>query len=456
MTSERPQVRADPDRPARGFESPGRAGSTRETPSECFVYITLPGETDAVTAGRFALAADRRGNMEGRFVYGRSYLERRNAVALDPVELRLSTRTYSTVALGGVFGALRDASPDYWGRLVIQRHLGQAQPGEMAYLLFSPDDRAGALGFGLNQTPPAPKRAFNQTLDLAKLQAAADAVAADAEGEPHAQAAKGDADQEQVQRLLMLGTSMGGARPKAVVEDQDALWVAKFNRADDPWNSARVEHAMLTLARGCGLTTAESRVVEVAGRDVLLVKRFDREKSPGGYRRARMTSALTLLRAEDTYQSRDKWSYVLLAEELRRVCADPARNAAELFRRMCFNALISNTDDHPRNHAVIAREQDWHLSPAYDLTPATPISQERRDLAMACGDAGRAASAGNLLSQSARFLLERSQAEGLLAAMEEQVRATWYATARSAGVSERDCERIAPAFVYPGLREAKS
>lgn len=437
---------------------------TSETPSECFVYITLPGETEAVTAGRFALAADRRGVMEGRFVYGRSYLERPNAVALDPVELKLSPRTYSTVALGGVFGALRDASPDYWGRLVIQRHLGSAQPGEMAYLLFSPDDRAGALGFGMNQTPPAPKRTFNQTLDLAKLQAAADAIAADAEGgapaaavgDSHHHAAVGNAEHEQVQRLLMLGTSMGGARPKAVVEDHDALWVAKFNRPDDPWNSARVEHAMLTLARACGLVTAESRVIEVAGRDVLLVKRFDREKSPGGYRRARMVSALTLLRAEDTYQSRDKWSYVLLAEELRRTCADPERNAAELFRRMSFNALISNIDDHPRNHAVIAREQDWHLSPAYDLTPATPISQERRDLAMACGDAGRLAGAENLLSQSARFLLERSQAEGLLAAMEEQVRATWYATARSAGVSERDCARIASAFVYPGFREARS
>lgn len=436
---------------------------TSETPSECFVYITLPGQTEAVTAGRFALAADRRGVMEGRFVYGRSYLERPNAVALDPVELKLAPRTYSTVALNGVFGALRDASPDYWGRLVIQRHLGYARPGEMAYLLFSPDDRAGALGFGLNQTPPAPKRTFNQTLDLAELQTAADAIAADAEsGAPAAASAPrhpatgSDADQSQVQGLLMLGTSMGGARPKAVVEDHDALWVAKFNRPDDPWNSARVEHAMLTLARACGLVTAQSRVADVAGRDVLLVKRFDRERSPGGWRRARMVSALTLLRAEDSHQSRDKWSYVLLAEELRRVCADPERNAAELFRRMCFNALISNIDDHPRNHAVLARGQDWHLSPAYDLTPATPISQERRDLAMACGDAGRTASVSNLLSQAARFLLERSQAERLLATMEEQVRATWHATARSAGVSGRDCERIATAFVYPGFREAKS
>lgn len=422
---------------------------TSDAPSECYVYITLPGQTEPVTAGRFVLAPDRRGIVEGRFVYGRSYLERPSAVALDPVELKLAPRIYSTVALGGVFGAVRDASPDYWGRLVIQRHLGNAQPGEMAYLLHSPDDRAGALGFGLNQTPPAPKRTFNQTLDLAKVQAIADAIVADNGGA----AAADHHDHDQVEKLMMIGTSMGGARPKAVVEDSDGLWIAKFNRPDDPWNSARVEHAMLLLGRACGLVTVESRVVDVGGRDVLLVKRFDREKVAAGYLRARMVSALTLLRAEDTYQSRDKWSYVLLAEELRRVCEDPAGNAAELFRRMCFNALISNIDDHPRNHAVIARDADWRLSPAYDLTPAVPISVERRDLAMACGDAGRLASAQNLLSQSARFLLERAQAEAIIDAMEAQVKGAWYATARSAGVSEKDCERIASAFTYQGFRQ---
>ena len=423
---------------------------TSEAPGECFVYITLPGETAPVTAGRFALTVDRRGVPEGRFVYGRSYLERPNAVALDPVELKLAPRTYATVAMGGVFGALRDASPDHWGRRVIQRHLGKAQPGEMDYLLHSPDDRAGALGFGLHQTPPAPRRSFNQTLDLATVQRIADALVAD----EHLPAAGGadEADHDQVERMMLIGTSMGGARPKAVVEDDDGLWLAKFNRPDDAWNSARVEHAMLTLARACGLAVAHSRVVEVAGRDVLLVKRFDREKTQAGYRRARMVSALTLLRAEDTFQARDKWSYVRLAEEVRRVCSEPAAHAAELFRRMCFNALISNVDDHPRNHAAMAQAADWKLSPAYDLTPAVPVSLERRDLAMACGDAGRFASAANLLSQSARFLLEAAQARAMVDAMEAQVRATWYATARAAGVSERDCARIAPAFAYPGFR----
>ena len=117
---------------------------TSEAPAECFVYITLPGQTAPVTAGRFVLGRDRRDVTEGRFVYGRSYMERPNAVALDPVELKLVPRTYSTLTLGGLFGALRDASPDYWGRRVIQRHLGKAQPGEMEYLLYSPDDRASA------------------------------------------------------------------------------------------------------------------------------------------------------------------------------------------------------------------------------------------------------------------------------------------------------------------------
>jgi serine/threonine-protein kinase HipA len=249
---------------------------------------------------------------------------------------------------------------------------------------------------------------------------------------------------------------MGGARPKTVVEDQDGLWLAKFNRPDDRWNNARVEHAMLVLARSCGIMTAESRFVSVAGRDVLLVKRFDREQTKDGYLRARMVSGLTLLRAEDTHQGRDKWSYVLLAEELRRVSAKPVQDAAELFRRMCFNALISNTDDHPRNHALIANDQAWRLSPAYDLTPTTLVSLERRDLAMGIGDAGRYANAENILSQSSRFLLEPKDAQRIVTDMENHIKATWYQTARSVGVSEDDCLRISGAFAYPGFRLTSS
>lgn len=412
---------------------------------ECFVYITLPGATEFVTAGKFVLDTDRTGVPLGRFVYGRTYLERPEAVPIDPVELKLGKDTYRTAALKGVFGALRDAGPDYWGRRVIEKHAGKPQLGELDYLLESPDDRAGALGFGLNQDPPAPKRRFNKTLDLEKLLRLADAIIAD-EDVPMGPEA------DQVEDLMLIGTSMGGARPKAVVEDEQGLWIAKFNRPEDKWSHARVEHAMLMLARACGIQSAESKIVTVGDQDVLLVKRFDREKSQGGYLRARMISGLTLLRTEDTHQHRDRWSYVLMSEELRRVSSDPKQDAAELFARMCFNALISNIDDHPRNHALIARDKHWKLSPAYDLTPSTPISLERRDLALSCGDMGRYAHAENLLSQSARFHLKSEEAEAVIAAMEEQVEGTWYETARREGVSEQDCERIRTAFVYPGFR----
>jgi serine/threonine-protein kinase HipA len=412
---------------------------------ECYVYITLPGQTNAVAAGRFVLTVDRRGIPLGRFVYGKRYLERPDAVALDPVELKLTPRVYETRALHGVFGALRDAGPDYWGRRVIERYCGKPELSELDYLLFAPDDRAGALGFGLNVIPPAPKREFNKTLEISKLQQIADAIIN--EEEFHS-----DEVDNQIQDLLLMGTSMGGARPKAVVEDEGGLWIAKLNRSDDKWNQARVEHAMLVMARRAGLNAADSKIVDVGGRDVLLVKRFDREKMADGYLRARMISALTLLRAEDTYQSRDRWSYISLVEELRRFSAEPEKDAAELFRRMCFNALISNTDDHPRNHAVIAKEQNWRLSPAYDLTPSMPVSTEHRDLAMICGDQGRFANADNLLSQHARFLLEREQAEAILTAMESYVKSNWYAISRAEGVSDVDCEKIASAFVYSGFR----
>jgi serine/threonine-protein kinase HipA len=414
---------------------------------ECFVYIALPGESRLTTAARFVLGADRAGNPRGELVYGRHYLARADAVPIDPIALKLGPSTYHTLDLKGVFGALRDASPDYWGRRVIEKHSGEGDLTEVDYLLYSPDDRAGALAFGLSPQPPAPRREFNRTIELAHLQELADSIIAQDEQErPVAPPA------QQVEELLLLGTSMGGARPKVVVEDEGSLWLAKFNRTDDRFNQARVEHAMLRLARQCGLHTAESRIVTVADRDVLLVRRFDREHITGGYRRARMLSALTLLRAGDTYQDRERWSYVLLAEELRRNSSEPRADARELFLRMLFNALISNTDDHPRNHAVIAMDRNFRLAPAYDLTPFTPVSVERRDLAMSVGDAGRYAQADNILSQCARFLLAREEASAIVDATEAIVKARWYAVAREAGVTEGDCTRISGAFAYPGFR----
>jgi serine/threonine-protein kinase HipA len=208
---------------------------------------------------------------------------------------------------------------------------------------------------------------------------------------------------------------------------------------------------MLELARSCGINSARSRLESIGGKDVLLVQRFDREKTNRGYARARMISGLTLLRAEESPLARERWSYVFMAEELRRIVSEPKKDAAELFRRICFNALISNTDDHPRNHALIAWDRDWKLSPAYDLTPSPAISLERRDLAMDCGTLGRFANAKNLLTQCSRFLLDENQARCIVSTMMDVVRATWYSVVRAQGVSEKDAEKIRSAFVYDGF-----
>jgi serine/threonine-protein kinase HipA len=411
---------------------------------ECYVYIVPPGATDFVTAGRFRVSPAPEGGAVGEFVYGRRYLERDDAVELDPVELRLRRGTYETARMQGFFGAIRDSMPDSWGRRVIEKNTGHIQLEEFDYLMQGPDDRAGALGFGLNVEPPAPKCTFNRTLDLERLQVAADAII---NNEPDVAGSAA----RQVEELFLPGTSMGGARPKAVVEHEQDLWLTKFTREDDRWNHPRVEHGLLKLAESCNLTVADSKIADVAGRDVLLVRRFDRELTESGYRRHRMVSALTLLQIDDSPTARMGWSYILLADEIRRASAEPASDLRELFGRMCFNAAVSNLDDHPRNHALFAKKRDWRMSPAYDLTPSPVIGIDRRDLAMTCGKFGRHANRQNLLSEHGRFLLSKEEAEALLDGIVETVRLQWRPTMRRAGVCEVDCEKIAGAFLYDGF-----
>ena len=410
---------------------------------ECFVYIVPPGATEFVTAGRFRWRDQGSGGV-GEFVYGRSYREREEAVELDPVELRLSGQVYETARMDGFFGAIRDSMPDFWGRRVIERNAGSAELAEFDYLMHSPDDRAGALGFGTGVEPPRPRHLFNRMLDLDTLQRAADAIVDDdREGAGSAQGL--------VEELLLLGTSMGGARPKAVVEDESGLWIAKFGRNDDRWNHPRIEHAMLALARACGLNVAESRIESLGGRDLLLVRRFDRDRTDAGYRRHRMVSALTLLRASDSAAERRDWSYLAFADEIRRASANPEEDLRELFGRVCFNAAVSNLDDHPRNHAMLAGGRQWRLSPAFDLTPSPVVARERRDLAMTCGRFGRHANRANLLSGHGRFLLERNEAEAVFERITGTVRQRWRTETRRAGTSERDCKAIESAFLYDGL-----
>lgn len=403
--------------------------------SSCYVYIQLPESMEVVTCGRFVQQGE-----VGRFVYGRSYLANPRAVELEKFELPLRPGTFETARLGGIFGALRDASPDAWGRRVIERQLGRVDLSEVDFLLNSPEDRAGALSFGRSQTPPAPVHQFNKVLQLDLLLQEVERIE---QGLPPSA--------PQVSDLVNPGSSLGGARPKNVVEDEEGLWVAKFPARGDRWNNAAVEGGMLKLATECGLRAAFGRCVRVAGQDVLLVRRFDRRRVAEGYLRHRMVSALTVLRSDEHPQDRSKWSYILMGDELKRWVSNPDEDLRELFSRMVFNALISNIDDHPRNHALIASGPEWSLSPAYDLTPMPQTSTER-DLAMEVGSAQhRRANRQNLLSECGRFRLSKEDANHLIDRMKAHVSARWRDVVKECGCTEADVKAIERAFDYEGF-----
>lgn len=410
------------------------------TSERAYVYLQLPGSLEIATAGYFE-QTEHTGVPVGVFVYNPAYLGRKDAVALDPFELPLRPGRFETVKLKGIFGALRDASPDAWGRRIIERHLNSAALSEVDYLLHSPEDRVGALSFGRGKTPPPPTTRFNQVIALEDLLKFAGAVEADDSLSLPPQFAE----------LVQPGTSLGGARPKNVVETEEGLWIAKFPEKTDRWNNTRVEASMLALARECGLRACDARVVEVAGVDVLLVRRFDRVKISAGYLRHRFVSALTVLDAGETVADRTRWSYLLLADELRRRSHRAMADLHELFGRMVFNALISNTDDHPRNHGLIAPGKDFELAPAYDLTPNPLTSVERRDLALTIGRFNRYANRENLLSDCERFRLDKVRAAALIDRMKQTVASRWHAVLRTHGVTEKDCSLLARAFVYPGF-----
>ncbi len=411
--------------------------------ARAYVYLQLPQSLEVVTAGFYELDFPQ-GVPTGTFVYNPSYLDRPDAVPLEPFELPLTPGRKLTVKLKGIFGSLRDASPDAWGRRIIEKHTGRPDLTEIDYLLQSPEDRAGALSFGRHKLPPEPARQFNQIIQLEALLAAAEQfMRGEAAGEHRLPA--------QWSELLQPGTSMGGARPKNVVEDAEGLWLAKFPDPCDRWSNARVEAGMLALAKECGLRVARHRVERVAGQDVLLVQRFDRELTAKGYLRHRMVSGLTALAADDSHTDRAKWSYLLLADEVRRRSARSDEDLEELFRRMVFNALISNTDDHPRNHALIATTAQWELAPAYDLTPNPLTSPDKRDLALTCGRYNRYANRSNLLSQHGQFKLSLAQALAIVDHIQNVVSARWHAVLRQQGTTQADCDKVAAAFNYPGF-----
>ena len=408
----------------------------------CYVYIQLPGTLETVPCASLRIRSVGVGSYEGTFVYGKKYLQRPNVAAVDPFHLPLSARPQKFTKLKGIPGAVRDASPDAWGRRVIQAKLQrpEADIPEMEYLLNGPDDGGGNLSFGRTVTPPAPQRPFNRTHQLEALIRAVE------------QLEEGGRLPREVLEELEPGTSMGGARPKVTVEDDHKIWLAKLPEKSDRHNMQRIEYATLELARAAGLRVCKTRLERAGGRDVLMLERFEREWNPDekAYWRYGLVSGLTVLDAEDGYLGRDSWSYPLLADELRRWSVKSNQDRNELFRRMLFNAMVTNDDDHPRNHALLHTSGGWRLSPAYDIVPAPKAQVERRDLALEVGKYGRAASVYNLFSQCEAFELDRDEARAIVESMLVVVR-TWREFFIERGVEQRSIEMLEQAILPPSF-----
>lgn len=372
----------------------------------CYVYTQLPSTFEWVPCASLKVKEVGSGAFQGTFTYGKRYLERKNVVELDPYHLKLTDKPMQFTKLKGIPGALRDASPDAWGRRVIQACLGRQESdiSEMEYLLNGPDDGAGSLRFGLSPQPPGPSKPFNRTHQLEALCKAAEQLE-ETGTLPH-----------ELLENLEPGTSMGGARPKVTVEDGHRIYLAKLPEKRDKHNMQRIEYATLELARAAGLHVCGTRMESVGKAEALMLLRFDREwnQDANAYARHGLVSGLTVLNADDDATARDRWSYLLLADEIRRWSVKPDADRLELFRRMVFNAMVTNNDDHPRNHAMLRTTGGWRLSPAYDIVPVPLISQERRDLALEAGRHGRVASIYNLLSDCGSFGLHHEEAQKLI------------------------------------------
>lgn len=405
------------------------------------VFIHLPGETEAVPAGRLTMIEQGLLVQASTFAYGRRYVARANALPIDPVSLTLepgrSDDERAPTAGLALFGALRDATPDAWGRRVIENRLRAPPNGlpESVYLDHAGPHRAGALDVRELPTSLPAEGALPSIIDLQHLLDAAERVEA------------GEAVPVHLEAFFVGGPSVGGARPKAVVTVDGGEWIAKFPAKNDPFNVPLVERATLELAREAGLNVPRTCLETLAdGRQVMLIERFDRVRLPQGMGRRHMVSALTLLalHAQDSPNS----SYAAIGDAIGvyGVSGQIAPDRRELFARMVFNILVSNDDDHLRNHAFLhdADGMGWRLSPLYDVVPKPQVATERM-LHLSVGPQGRSARLDNALAGAGRFGLLPLDAARIIDRVVRAVRG-WRDSFEALGVPARECDRVTSAF----------
>ncbi len=395
---------------------------------EAFVWIWLPDETDPVVAGR--LEADN-GNI--LFNYGKSYLNRirdsKPLIAIYDPELPLKAGQLPLLEGLTMPGCIRDAAPDAWGRrVIINKKLGlkgadtdTAELDELTYLLESGSDRIGALDFQQSPTEYVPRTANNVSME--ELIESAERVE------------KGVPLTPELDQALFHGTSIGGARPKALIQDQGKKYVAKFSSSTDLYSVVKAEFIAMRLAELAGLNASPVKLAKAANKDVLLIERFDRVPKGDKWARKAMVSALTLFRLDEMMARYA--SYETLSEIIRHRFTEPKHTLKELFSRLVFNILCGNTDDHARNHAAFWDGKMLTLTPAYDICPQGRTGNEASQAMLISGN-NNLSRLKTCLETAHNFLLSEEEAretfDNLTAAIEKH----WEAVCEEAELNEVD------------------
>ena len=393
-----------------------------EEPEDAYVWIWLPGATEPVVAGRLA-----RDGQRLIFNYGQSYLGRHDRVPVYEPELPLRIGSIAPQVGLNMAGCLRDAAPDAWGRRVIlNRNFGRkgkdvdaAALGELGYLLQSASDRVGALDFQDFPAEYVPRSARAATLE--ELLSAAEMVENGVPLTPD------------LGQAMFHGTSLGGARPKAMIEDGDTRLIAKFPSSTDTYNVVKAEFVAMHLAARAGLDVAPVRLEHVAGKDVLLVERFDRTRTKGGETRKAMVSALTLF-GLDEMMARYA-SYEDLAEIIRHRFTAPKKTLHELYGRLVFNILCGNTDDHARNHAGFWDGEHLTLTPAYDICPQSGSGNLAGQAMLIVGD-NRTSTLATCMEAAPNFQLGQSAARDIIDRQINTIRDEWDDICEEAALTE--------------------
>lgn len=400
--------------------------------------------------GRLWVTASR-GRESATFEYDDRWLRNPERFALEPA-LELHPGPFQTRVGQLMFGALGDSAPDRWGRNLIaraERRHAEAEKRrprtlrEIDYLLAVNDEvRQGALRFAVTEDGPYVAEAIGAEsvpplVNLPRLLSATDAVLDDEESA------------EDLRLLLDPGASLGGARPKASVRDSDrSLLIAKFPAKTDPYNLVVWEAVALELARRAGIDVPASRLERVLDRDVLLIHRFDRKNGS----RIPFLSAMSALGASD----RETHSYMEIADALRPYAAAAREDLAALWRRVIFNVLISNTDDHLRNHAFVYVGRDgWRLAPAYDINPVPTDIKPRMLSTSIAEDPDLTASLELALEVADHFGLKPDDARRVVGEVYRAVR-EWRDVARRFGLARSEIERMATAFEHDDADVAAS